>query len=370
MRMIHLVKKELIEILRQRELLFLILVVPLVEIVLLGHVIATETRNLPVQVVNLSESPAAGRIIREVANCPGLRVPPAGRAPLDAFDILRSGRAKAVVTVRDAPSPARRALGVPEIQILLDGTDAFSAAFVEGALQGVIARSLQSREAPGSRRHAVSVKTQIIYNPDLKPIFSSGTGLVGLLLTFLTFILAALTLVREKEQQTLDTLLVSKLTPLEIFAGKGLPAALVGLFQLLVGLPILLVWFKVPFRGSAGWVLLGAVTYLLAVTSLALAVSALSSSHRQAMFLAWYIIMTFLLLSGFFTPVENIPPEAWLSRAIAAVNPFLYLMRIVRTVMLKGGGWSFVRADLLVLSGLSLVFMTVSYALFRRSLKR
>jgi ABC-2 type transport system permease protein len=370
MRIAHLLKKEMIEIIRQKELLFLILAVPFIEIILLGHVIATDIKNIPVEIVDVSGSPTARQIVREIGICPILRVTRVSRTPEDALDILKVGRAKAVVTLRDAPGGPLRIMGIPEVQVLLDGTDAYTTLVAAGALQGVLAHVVASLELPDSRLPAVTLKTQVRYNPDLKVIFSYGPGLVGLLLTFLTFFLASLSLIREKEQQTLDTLRISKLTPFEIFIGKGLPALIVGLIDLALGIPILLFWFKIPFRGNSGLMLLSAIIYLIAITSLAIAVSTLSSSHRQAMFLAWYIIMTFLLLSGFFTPLESMPPEAVLSRAIAAINPFRYLMNIVRGIMLKGGGLDSILSDVIALSGLCLVFSTISYALFRRSLKR
>jgi len=370
MRWPALVKKEVLEILRQRELLFLILAVPFIEVIVLGYAVDRDIRNLPVEVVDLTGSRAGRRIVEEIGRIPSLRVVRAGRRPESALNILKSGRAKAVVTVRDAPAGPLHIYGMPEIQILLDGTDALASLVAGGALQTVAARSAVPRGAVEAFFPLVSVKTQVRFNPGLKRIYSFGPGFVGLLLTFLTFFLASLSLVREKERQTLDTLKASALTPLEICVGKGLPAMLVGVFHLAVGLPILLFWFGIPFRGGAGGLLLAALFYLAGITALALAISALSSSHRHAMFLAWYIIMTFLLLSGFFTPVESIPPEAWLSRAIAAVNPFRYLMAVVRGVMIKGSSWSDIQGDLFRLAGLCLTLMAGSYALLRRSLKR
>jgi len=280
------------------------------------------------------------------------------------------------VTIRDAPAGPLREAGIPEIQILVDGTEVFTPPAAAAALNAIVSDCLRKfvpdRQAGDQAPAAVSVSAKILvrFNPDLKAIDSQGPGLVGLLLTFVTFFIAGMSLVREKEQQTLDTLLVSRLKPLEIFIGKGLPAAAAGLFNLLLGIPLLMLWFKVPFRGHAALLFLAAIVYLAAIIALALAFSAVSSSQQQAMFLTWYTIMTIIVLSGFFTPLESMPPGAVLSRAIAAVNPFRYLMRIVRSIMLKGSGPGLILNDLLALAGLCLVFSAVSYFLFRRSLKR
>jgi len=379
MRIAYLIKKEATEIVRQKELLFLILIVPLLEIIILGYVVAAEIRGIPVEIIDLSGGRAAREISQRISSHPILHLRRIVQRPEEALEILKSGRARAVVTLRDAPAGPLRQAGIPEIQILVDGTDAFAPPAAVGALNGIVRdylmkSALFGRQSPdplfGGAPASISIKTQVRFNPNLRAIDSQGPGLVGLLLTFVTFFIAGLALVREKEQQTLDTLLVSRLRPIEIFIGKGLPAAAAGLLNLLFGIPLLMFWFKVPFRGSAGLLLLASVIYLAAIVSLALAYSALSSTQQQAMFLTWYTIMTIVVLSGFFTPLESIPSGAVLSRAIAAVNPFRYLMRIVRSIMLKGGGLSFILNDLLILSALCIVFSTISYALFRRSLKR
>jgi ABC-2 type transport system permease protein len=383
MRIAYLLKKEVTEIVRQKELVFLILIVPLLEIIILGYVVATEIRGIPVDIIDLSGGRAAREIGQRISSRSIFHLRRIVRRPEEALEILKSGRARAVVTIRDAPAGPLRQAGIPEIQILVDGTDAFASQMALGALNDIIRDSMAtgSRAGPDSWNpllaargdpsvSPIKVKTVVRFNPDLRAIDSQGPGLVGLLLTFVTSFIAGLALVREKEQQTLDTLLVSRLRPIEIFIGKSLPAGAAGLLNLLFGIPLLMFWFKVPFRGSVGLLLLASIIYLAAIVSLALAYSALSSTQQQVMFLTWYTIMTIVVLSGFFTPLESIPSEAVLSRAIAAVNPFRYLMRIVRSIMLKGGGLSFVLGDLLMLSALCVVFSTVSYALFRRSLKR
>ena len=137
-----------------------------------------------------------------------------------------------------------------------------------------------------------------------------GPGIVGFLLTIITMFLTSASLVREKEQQTLDTLLMSPLSTLEIYVGKALPAAMIGLVDMVIGLLVVVLWFDIPFRGSLFYLFLAALVYLAAILSYALLISVLSATTQQAMFFAWFSLMIFLLMSGFFTPVENIPPAA------------------------------------------------------------
>jgi ABC-2 type transport system permease protein len=377
-----LLRKEATEILRQRELLFLILAVPLVEIVVLGFVLAVDVRNIPVRVIDESGSAAVPRFAVRIGAAPALQLEGVRRSG-DAMACLVRGEAKAVVTIRKAAGARFPWIDVPEIQIFVDGSDAVAAQAAAGAL-GAIARDFVAEELAAAREGPsallvaprpvlppdIAVRTLVRYNPDLRSVWAQGPGLVGLLLTFITFLLAGLGVVREREQQTLDTLLVSRLRPIEIFLGKGLVPAAAGLAHLAVGIPVLMLAFKVPFRGSAILLLLASLIYLVAAVSLALGFSAASGTQQQAMFLTWYTIMTVVVLSGFFTPLESMLPEAHLSRAVATVNPFRYLMRIVRAVMLKGAGPGDLAGDFAALAGLAVLFFAGSYAVFRRALKR
>jgi len=383
MRIRTLVRKETIEILRQKELLFLILAVPILEIVILGYVIALNIRNIPIRVIDESGSPAAARLVARMASSPEFRYDGTVLRTGDAMEILVRGEARAVVTFRKPPPAPLPFLDVPEIQVLVDGSDAVAAQITAGVLSGiardfVAGEFLAAEEAPVALLAAprtilpprIAVRTLVRFNPDLKSIDSQGPGLVGLLLTFITFLLGGLAVVREREQQTFDTLRASRLRPIEIFVGKGLPPAAAGLFHLILGIPILIFWFQVPFRGSAALILLACLIYLVAAVSLALAFSAVSSTQQQAMFLVWYAIMTIVVLSGFFTPLESMAPGAHLSRGIAAVNPFRYLMRIVRSVMIKGAGPADLLGDFAALIALAVAYAGGSFLVFRRSLKR
>ncbi len=179
--------------------------------------------------------------------------------------------------------------------------------------------------------------------------------------------LTSASLVREKEQQTLDTLLISPLTTLEIYIGKALPAALIGMVDMVIGLLVVLLWFGIPFRGNFFYLFLAAMVYLAAILSYALLISVLSSTQQQAMFFAWFSLMIFLLMSGFFTPVENIPP---LMRVVADINPLRYLIRIIREIFLKGNGIAYFWKDLLVLGGIALTLMSISLLNFKRFISK
>ena len=370
MRLGSLVRKEIVEILRQREFLFLLLAAPLLETIFLGYVIAVDIRRVPVEIVNLSAGPAARRIADRVEANPSFRIVRRSSSPADPLDILREGRSKAVITLRDripAPSGAGE---LPETQIVLDGSEIMAALYSASVFRDILFEAAREALPPEARAPGLDVKTRVRFNPGLKNIDSLGPGLVGLLLTVLTVLIGASTLVREREQQTIDTLRLSRLTPFQVLLGKGAPAVLAGVIGLILGLPLLMIWFRVPFRGNAGALALAALLYLVAVTALSLLISAAASTHAQSMLLSWYVIMIILLLSGFFTPAESIPAGPVPARAIAAVNPFRFLMQVVRGVMLKGNGVADACRDLAALAGLGLGYSGLAWLAFRRVFRR
>jgi ABC-2 type transport system permease protein len=194
-----------------------------------------------------------------------------------------------------------------------------------------------------------------------------GPGIVGFILTILTIFLTSVSLVREKEQQTLDTLLMSRLSAFEIYIGKALPSALIGMVDMVIGLVVVINWFDIPFRGNPLALALTSLVYVAAILSYALLISVLSSTQQQAMFFAWFSLLLFLLLSGFFTPIENIPPVL---RILADINPLRYLIKIIREIFLKGNGIAYFWKDLLILSGIAVTMVSISLLNFKRFISK
>jgi ABC-2 type transport system permease protein len=336
---------------------------PVIQIIILGYVVSTDVRHVPVGIVNLSRGQAATRIIERVRRSPLFAVRLESSHSEDFIYPLRKGEVKAMLVFRDALDRKRNVLKYPEVQVLMDGIDSNTSMIAAGYFNGIIRQYILNDMEKLGRKLPLAGKPVFRFNPQLRSINYMGPGIVGFLLTIITMFLTSASLVREKEQQTLDTLLMSPLTTLEIYVGKALPAALIGLVDMVIGLLVVILWFGIPFRGSMFYLFLAALVYLAAILSYALLISVLSSTTQQAMFFAWFSLMIFLLMSGFFTPVENIPP---LLRLVADVNPLRYLIKIIREIFLKGNGIAYFWKDLLVLAGIAVTLVSVSLLNFKR----
>lgn len=367
MKLRYLVKKELIEVVRQKELLFLMLVAPVIQIIVLGYVVSTDIRNVPVGIVNLSRSRVAERVSERVRRSGLFAVRFESRQSADYLDLLKKGRAKAIIVFRDALDRKRGATAYPEVQVLMDGIDSNTAMVAAGYFNGVIKNYILDDLARHGRGMPLTQRPLFRFNPQLRSINYMGPGIVGFLLTIITMFLTSASLVREKEQQTMDTLLISRLNSLEIYLGKALPAVLIGLADMVIGMLVVILWFAIPFRGSLFFLLLAALVYLAAILSYALLISVLSATTQQSMFFAWFSLILFLLMSGFFTPVANIPMPL---RLLADINPLRYLIGIIREIFLKGNGIAYFWKDLLALAGIAVALVSISLLNFKRFISR
>jgi ABC-2 type transport system permease protein len=363
MRILYLLRKELIEIFRQREMLFIIFIAPILQTVILGYVVTTDIRNIPVQIVNLSKSKDAQRIIDRVESSSLFKVKKITRRPEDYAEVFKRGKVNSVIILRDGYDRERKFLPYPEIQVLMDGIDSNMALIAAGYFNGITKKYIIDDINRRGMRLPLESRSLIRYNPNLKSINYMGPGIVALLLTIISMFLTSIGLVREKEQQTMDTLLISRLTPIEIYIGKALPMALLGLIEMGLGILVVILFFGIPLRGNLFYLLVAAVIFLFATLSYALLISILSSSQQQALFFGWFSMVTFLLLSGLFTPVENIPPAF---RWLADINPLRYLIQIIREIFLKGNGIAYYSRELTIMGIITVIVLSFSLLNFKR----
>ena len=364
MRLFYLLKKELIEIFRQKEMLVILLIAPILQTIILGFVVTTDVTNIPISVVNLSDKPLTEELIKRLDASPLFRINTVTRRPLDEMDTFRRGTVKAIVLFRD---PFGRGGKFPEVQIQMDGVESNTSLIAAGYVNGIIRARLLEEMRKMGRGLPLESSAVIRFNPSLRSINYMGPGIVALLLTITSIFLTSIGLVREKEQQTLDTLRVSPLTALEIFAGKALPLALLGLVEMGLGIGVVILVFGIPLRGSIFSLILAAFVFLLAALSYGLLISTLSSSQQQAMFYGWFSMVTFLLLSGLFTPVNNIPPGL---RWLADINPLRYLIQMIRKIFLKGSGPAEFQGELFSLGLIACVVLALSLLNYRRFVSR
>jgi ABC-2 type transport system permease protein len=362
MKTLHLVRKELLELLRQWEMLAVILIVPVLQIAFLSSVGNTDIRHIPLAIVDLSRLPASLDLANRILSSPLFEVRLRQNAPLDPASLLKSGRVRGVILLRD-PRPIDLHPGAfPSIEVHLDGIDANTAAITAENVQGIVDEWTMGRasfyEARGMPEHRPMVR----FNPHAKDVMKLGPGFVIILQTLLLLSITSTAIVREKEQRSMDNLL-TRLEPWQIFAGKALAAALVGLAVMILDVATVQLLFPIPFRGSLLLLLLVGALYMTTIITFALAISIYSNTQQNAMLFSWFFLLLFTLLSGILTPVENVPD--WLA-VLTWINPMRYVVAIVRDLLLKGNGITHFWRELTILLVQSALIATWSLRQFKR----
>jgi ABC-2 type transport system permease protein len=358
--------KEFIQLERDRVSFAMIIMIPLMQLVLFGYAINTTPRQLPTAVL-LQESSDVGRsILAALDNTRYFRVTHHVRDAAEFDRLLASG---AVLFAIEMPAGFERALRRgerPALLVAADATDPVAAGSALGTLGQVVQTALQhDRALPDTGAALFEIRTHARYNPAASTPLNIVPGLVGTILTMTMLIFTALSVTRELERGTMESLLALPITPLEIMLGKIVPYVMVGFVQasLIVGAGVLV--FGVPIVGSLP--LLAALSTLFIATNLSIGYtfSTVAQNQLQAMQMSMMFFLPNILLSGFMFPFAGMPAWAqWIGEAL----PLTHYIRIVRAIMLKGSTFADLQYDAVALAGLMLIAMTIAVTRFRRTL--
>jgi ABC-2 type transport system permease protein len=358
--------KEFIQLRRDRVSFGMIVMLPLMQLILFGYAINTTPRNLPTAVL-LQESSDVGRsILAALQNTQYFRVTRQLHDTAEFDRVLASGE---VLFAIEIPANFERALrrgDRPAILIAADATDPVASGSALGALNQIVQTALRNdRSIPEFTAPPFEVRAHARYNPAGTTALNIVPGLVGTILTMTMLIFTALSVTREIERGTMESLLSMPITPVEIMLGKIVPYVIVGFMQasMIIGVGALL--FGVPVLGSL-LLLAGLSTlFITANLSIGYTFSTIAQNQLQAMQMSMMFFLPNILLSGFMFPFAGMPDWAqWIGEAL----PLTHFIRIVRAIMLKGSGAQDLHTDASALIGLTLFAMTIAVTRFRRTL--
>jgi ABC-2 type transport system permease protein len=358
--------KEFIQLRRDRVSFAMIVVIPLMQLVLFGYAINTQPRDLPTAVL-LQESSDVGRsILKALENTRYFKVTHQVTDEAEFDQLIQSGTVLFGVEIPRGFERALRRGERPALLVAADATDPVASGSALGALSQLVRTALQNdRAIPDAGAPVFEIRQHARYNPAADTALNIVPGLVGTILTMTMLIFTALSVTREIERGTMESLLSMPITPLEIMLGKIAPYIMVGFIQasLIVGTGVLL--FGVPIIGSIG--LLAALSTLFIATNLSVGYtfSTIAQNQLQAMQMSIMFFLPNILLSGFMFPFAGMPFWAqWIGEAL----PLTHYIRIVRAIMLKGATLTDLRYDSMALFFLMLVAMIIAVTRFRRTL--
>jgi len=316
--------KEFRQLLRDPRMRFFVVVPPLIQLMVLGYAASFDVREAQVAVVDYAHTQQTRALLAAVTAGGHFQLHPYPDMAAAAAAVDRN-QVRAVMHF--AADFARR----PVMQLIADGSDSNSAQIIVGQLSQIIRQSVQQ-----SGVHLpVQLEERAWYNPNLDDRDYFVPGIIATVVLVATMLLAAMTVVREREMGTLERLMVTPVARLEFLIGKMIPVACIGLFDVMLVTVLAVLWFQVPLRGELLALLLGSVLYLMSTLGLGLLISSYASTQQQAMLLGFFVLMPAIILSGFAFPISNMPEGVqWLT----FLDPLRYFLVIIRDLFLKGSG--------------------------------
>jgi len=373
-RVFHLVRKELVQVFRDPNMIRVILVMPIFQLFVLGYAITLDVKHLKTLVIDRDGSSSSRALVDRFMHDEHFSAKRMGGGVADIEGYLRRGDAALAVVVPEHFGRDIESGGGAEIQILVDGSHSNSAGIGLGYCNRIVYRFMSDRAADNASKagplanasiarnlRIIEPATRIWYNPELKSAYFMIPAIITILLTTITMLLTGLAIVKEREAGTLEQLFVTPLRPWQVIAGKTIPFAMLGFAELAIATTIGFLWFRIPVVGSIPTLALFAFCFVLTTLGLGIFISTIAATQQQAMYVSWFFMQIFILLSGFFYPIANMPH--WI-QTFTLINPLRHFLAVNRELLLKGAGladlWPELRA-LLVIGVCVFTFATLRF---------
>lgn len=357
------IRKEFYHVFRDRKTLLLLFGLPIVQIILFGFALTNEVKNSRVAVVDYSRDDATRDILHKID---ASRYFDLQQSLTDLKQIERAfqqGTIKAAIVFPRNFGEDLAHLRHAQIQIITDGSDLNTATTITNYMQSILA-DYQKGLAEGTNvPMSINTEIRMLYNPQLRGEYTFIPGIMAMIMLLVGVMMTSISIVREKELGTMEILLVSPFRPFLVIISKFTPYLLISLINVTAILLLSYFFLDLPVRGSL--LLLYAETFLFILTSLSLGllISIIAKSQQSAMFVSLMVTMLpTLLLSGFMFPIENMPVPL---QVISNIVPSKWFFLIVKSVMIKGLGFSVIWKETLILAGMTILLLVISIRKFK-----
>jgi ABC-2 type transport system permease protein len=364
--LLNVTKKELSQTMRDRRMLATLIISPVLQLVVFGYAIDLDVDRIPTVVCD-QDGTVRSRDLAQAFFADRTFLRSADVAEPDAAqEALEAGSAAAAVIIPRGFALRAARSDAPEVQVLVDGTDATRAQVAANAAsQFLLGQGIGTEPVMQPTVARTSLALRVMFNERLKTAVYMLPGVLATLLLNVTALVTAMGLARERETGTLEQVLVTPIRPSVLLAGKCLPYILFGLVDVLAILLLGNVIFDVPFRGSFGVIALGSFLYLFSTLGIGIFIASFSASQQQAMLGTFGFMLPAMLLSGFMSPISSMP--SWL-RPFTMLIPMRHYVEIMRGCLLKGAGLHDLAEQMIALTVLGVGILAISVTRFRKRL--
>nr|WP_321409213.1 ABC transporter permease [uncultured Carboxylicivirga sp.] len=355
-------QKEFLQVFRNRTMLPLIFVLPLVQLIVLVNAATMDMKNISVTVADQDLSSTSRLLISKLEASPFFKLEDLALSKEEAIERIQDNKTDVVIFIPHELESDFNREGNAKLQIITDAIDASKAQLSFGYLSNIV-RGLNLEISIDQQllTDVKQIKSEALYwfNPNLNYKYYMLPAIMAILLTIIGMFLTALNLVREKEIGTAEQINVTPIKKSHFIIGKLVPFLIIGLFELTLALTLSKLIYDLPINGNLLVLYAFAFVYLLAVLGIGLFISTQSQTQQQVMMISFFFLLVFVLLSGAFTSVDNMPV---LAQELNRLNPLYYFMNVIRMVLIKGAGFR----DIMVEFGSTLLIacITVPLAVF------
>ena len=357
------VRKEFYHILRDKRTMFILLGMPIVQIIIFGFALTNEVKNSGIAVYDQSKDAATTSLIAELAASRYFDV----RQDLFSYEeiekIFRRGKIKLAVVFPPHFKEDLQHFNKAQVQIIADASDPNVANTLTNYATAIIMDYQQRITNDRKLPYTIDTETKMLYNPELKGAYNFVPGVMAMVLLLVCTMMTAITIVKEKEMGTLEVMLVSPMKPLMIVIAKAVPYLMLSAINIASILLLSVFVLGVPVNGSLALLALESILFTLVSLSLGLLISSGAESQQTAMFISLVaLFLPTIMLSGFMFPVENMPLPL---RIVSNLVPAKWYYTIVKSVMIKGTGLITIWKETLILAGMMLFFLTMAIKTFK-----
>jgi ABC-2 type transport system permease protein len=377
-RIFFLAQAEILHVVRDRATLAQALVVPIVQMLVLGNAATFEIRNTPTWIVDLDRTAASRGLVNRIAASGHFEIVGTTASAAVADDSMLAGETTLVLTIpRDFEASLARARRA-DVQLTVNAEKGSAAGIVQSYATAILADySAELAESAGPLRGSrpttvgrrgygvggIDIVQHTRYNPTRNYQHYMVPGILVALVTIIGTLLTSQNIAREKELGTLEQLNVTPITRGQFIAGKLLPYWGIAMVELAIGLVVGVLVFSIPVRGNVLLLFAVAGVYLLVALGIGLFISTLVNTQQQAMFVTFFVVNIYLLMSGLFTPIDSMAP--WVQTA-SQVNPVRHFVTISRAILMKGAGVKEIGQPFAILGGFAVVVLTVAVRQYRK----
>ncbi|RLD76080.1 MAG: ABC transporter permease [Bacteroidetes bacterium] len=362
-RFIGFLKKEFYHIFRDKRSLIILFGMPIAQVLLFGFVITNEIKNIKIGILDHSKDYVSKEITNKLLSSDYFILDKNLNSDKEIEQIFKEGHVKEVIIFENNFAKNLEKYGKANIQIITDATDPNTANLLVSYTSAIIMNYTQELNSQIQLPMQIVTETRMFYNPEMKSVFMFIPGIMAMILMLISAIMTSISITREKENGTMEVLLVSPLKPIQIIIGKVTPYVVLSFINAVVIIFLGMFVFGMPVQGNMALLLAENVLFILLALSLGILISATTDNQQSAMMKSMFgLLLPTILLSGFIYPIENMP---WILRFFANLMPPRWFIVIIKNIMLKGTSFSFVWKETLILAGFTVFFLAMSIKKFK-----